>query len=61
MRVYFIRYIEEPTYNDNLFDFKIDRKTKADCMKKDLKLNYYNYIGAWCILCIYWYSKFISL
>jgi hypothetical protein len=33
-------------YNDNLFALKIDRKTKADCMKKKvLKLNYYNYVS----------------
>lgn len=38
MRVYFICYIEVPAYNDNLFYFKIDRKAKADCMKKSVEI-----------------------
>jgi len=43
-------------YNDNLFALKIDRKTKADCMKKKvLKINYYNYISRTCAEFITYY------
>jgi len=39
--IYIIYYIEEPTLNDNLFDFKIDCKTKADCVKKSVEIKLY--------------------